>query len=269
MANVDRRTPCRMHKESNMTAERGAITVACHVMRTSLPPVRKQVIRQILGPIVLICFLTTCLRKGVQALGRNLRISCGNVRRVARTEKRSGHDKGRHQFSSSEVFNQRGVLSVVDVFDLNARRWTERIPCRPVCRRHTWESPAARSVSSIRPAANWGHHCSPAVADCCVLAFEPGSGALCQLCPTPRYGTPCACGGEGCTPSRDQNDRCTPACIIEHRRRRGKALEKQWRKKCPFRGRPHRASVLCKDRLYVFGDGRRSRTHTGRSSLHL
>jgi hypothetical protein len=148
------------------------------------------------------------------------------------------------------------VLSVVDVFDLDKRRWTERFVMPPNMP-HTHLGVAnddSRYLYFV--GGQFGPQCSPALASGFVLDTQNRTWASLPPLPEPRYSlTTQLWRGRLHVLSGSKPDRSTPAC--EHWSlavEKGKALEERWREEIPIpRGGPHRASAVFNDRLYVLG----------------
>jgi hypothetical protein len=148
------------------------------------------------------------------------------------------------------------VLSVVDVFDLNRRQWTDRI-AMPDNMPQTHLGVAGDDSRYIyMVAGQLGTQCHPCVADCFVLDTEKRTWGKLPPLPEPRYSpTVQLWQGRLHALSGSKPDRCTPACdhwslAVD----KGKALEDRWREEVPVpRGGPHRGSAVFGDRLYVFG----------------
>lgn len=146
--------------------------------------------------------------------------------------------------------------SVVDVFDLDRRRWTERITMPPAVP-HTHLGIASDEERFIYViGGQLGPQCRPAVADCFVLDTQTKSWDRLPPLPEPRYSpTVVLWHGRLHAITGSRPDRWTPAfdhlsiAVAE-----GKALETQWREEVPSpRGGPHRTSAIITDKLHVFG----------------
>ena len=148
------------------------------------------------------------------------------------------------------------VLSVIDVFDLNRTRWTDRITM-PANVPQTHLGIACDEKRFIYlVAGQLGAQCRPAVADCFVLDVQTKSWGRLPSLPEPRYGpTVQLCKGRLHVISGAKPDRWTSAC--DHWSvgvAGGRALESQWREEMPIpKGGPHRASTVLDHKLYVFG----------------
>jgi hypothetical protein len=148
------------------------------------------------------------------------------------------------------------VLNVVDVFDLNERRWTDRI-AMPANMPQTHLGRACDEERFIYTVGGQlGPQCHPAVADCFVLDARTKSWGRLPPLPEPRYSpTVRLWRGRLHAISGAKPDRWTSAC--DHWSiavSGGKAVEREWRQEVPIpKGGPHRASAICGDRLYVFG----------------
>lgn len=148
------------------------------------------------------------------------------------------------------------VLNVVDVFDLDKRRWTERfaMPSNMPQTHLGVASDDSRYLYIV--GGQFGPQCSPAVASGFVLDTQTRTWGSLPPLPEPRYSlTTQLWRGRLHALSGSKPDRSTPACnhwslAVE----KGRALEGQWREEVPIpRGGPHRASAVFSDRLYVFG----------------
>ncbi len=147
------------------------------------------------------------------------------------------------------------VLSVVDVFDLNKRRWTDRITM-PINMPQTHMGIACSEDFIYLVGGQFGARCSPAVSDCFVLDVRTKSWGRLPSLPEARYGATVQLWNRRLHAiSGAMPDRWTSACdhwsiaVIG-----GKALESQWREEVPIpRGGPHRTSAVLDDKLYVFG----------------
>jgi hypothetical protein len=148
------------------------------------------------------------------------------------------------------------VLSVVDVFDLDKRRWTARFAMPPNAP-HTHLGIAGDDSRYLYiVGGQFGPQCSPAVANGFVLDTQTRTWGGLPPLPEPRYSlTTQLWRGRLHALSGSKPDRYTPACdhwsiAVE----KGKALENRWREEVPIpRGGPHRASAVFDDRLYVLG----------------
>ena len=148
------------------------------------------------------------------------------------------------------------VLSVVDVFDLDKRRWTGRFAMPPNMP-HTHLGVACDECRYLYfVGGQFGPQCSPSMASGFVLDTQTRTWGSLPPLPEPRYSltTQLWCGRLHAL-SGSKPDRSTPACehwsiAVEN----GKALEDRWQQEIPIpRGGPHRASAIFNDRLYVFG----------------
>ena len=148
------------------------------------------------------------------------------------------------------------VLSVVDVFDLDKRRWTERF-AMPSDMPQTHLGVASDDSRYLYlVGGQLGPQCSPSVADGFVLDTQNRTWASLPPLPEPRYSlTTQLWRGRLHVLSGSKPDRSTPAC--EHWSiavDKGKALEDRWHEEIPIpRGGPHRTSAVFDDRLYVLG----------------
>jgi hypothetical protein len=148
------------------------------------------------------------------------------------------------------------VLSVVDVFDLNQRRWTDRF-AMPADMPQTHLGVASDDTRFLYTVGGQlGPQCHPCVADCFVLDTQNRTWGKLPPLPEPRYSpTAQLWSGRLHALSGSRPDRCTPSCdhwsiAVDN----GKALEDRWREEAPVpRGGPHRGSAVFGDRLYVFG----------------
>jgi hypothetical protein len=148
------------------------------------------------------------------------------------------------------------VLSVVDVFDLKRRRWTDRITMPPNIPQTHFGIACDEERFIYLVGGQVGPQCHPAVADCFVLDVASRSWDRLLSLPEPRYSpTVKLWRGRLHAISGAKRDRWTSACdhwsiaVAE-----GKALESRWRDEVPIpRGGPHRTSAILNDRLYVFG----------------
>ena len=148
------------------------------------------------------------------------------------------------------------VLSVVDVFDLKKRRWSDRI-AMPQEAPQTHLGIAcdeARFIYTVGGQA--GPQCSPAVADCFVWDLQTRVWDRLPSLPQPRYSpTVKLWRGRLHALSGAKSDRWTSA--LDHWSiavAGGRALEDRWREEVPIpKGGPHRTSVVCDDKLYVLG----------------
>jgi hypothetical protein len=148
------------------------------------------------------------------------------------------------------------VLNWVDVFDLNTRRWTDRI-AMPANMPQTHLGVAGDETRYIYTAGGQlGPQCHPAVADGFVLDTQTKTWERLPSLPEPRYSpTVQLWRGRLHVLSGSKPDRSTPArdhwsVAVD----KGKALENRWREEVPIpRGGPHRGSAVFDDRLYVFG----------------
>jgi hypothetical protein len=148
------------------------------------------------------------------------------------------------------------VLSVVDVFDLDKRRWTARFAMPPNMPQTHLGVACDDSRYLYIVGGQFGPQCSPAVADGFVLDTQTRAWGNLPPLPEPRYSlTAQLWRGRLHALSGSKPDRYTPTCdhwsiAVEN----GKALENRWREEVPVpRGGPHRASAVFNDRLYVFG----------------
>ena len=148
------------------------------------------------------------------------------------------------------------VLSVIDVFDLKKRKWTDRIEM-PVNLSQTHLGRACDQARFIYlVGGQLGPQCHPCVADCFVLDTRTRKWEGLPSLPEPRYSpTVQLWHGRLHVISGARPDRWTSAC--DHWSiavAGGKALESQWREEVPVpRGGPHRTSAVCEGRLYLFG----------------
>lgn len=148
------------------------------------------------------------------------------------------------------------VLSAVDVFDLNTRRWTDRIRM-PADMPQTHLGKACDEAQFIYlVGGQLGPQCHPCVADCFALDVRTRSWGRLPPLPEPRYSPAVQLWhGRLHVISGAKADRWTSAC--DHWSiavAGGKALESQWREEVFIpRGGPHRTSAVCDGRLYVFG----------------
>jgi hypothetical protein len=148
------------------------------------------------------------------------------------------------------------VLSVVDVFDLKKRRWTDRITMPPNIPQTHFGIVCGEERFIYLVGGQLGPQCHPAVADCFVLDVQTKSWGRLLSLPEPRYSpTVKLWRGRLHAISGAKPDRWTSAS--DHWSiavAGGKALEKRWREEVPIpRGGPHRTSAVLNDRLYVFG----------------
>jgi len=148
------------------------------------------------------------------------------------------------------------VLSLINVFDLKARKWIEQLPMPPeVPQTHAGVvADEQRYVYFV--AGQVGPQCCPAVADCYVYDTETNSWSELPALPLPRYspavqlcrGRLHAIGGGGI-------DRGSTAC--EHWSigvANGRATENSWREETPApRGGPHRASFCFNGSIFLLG----------------
>jgi len=148
------------------------------------------------------------------------------------------------------------VLSVIDVFDLDGRRWVDRI-MMPADMPQTHAAVASDGMRFIYFAGGQlGAHCSPAVAAGFVLDVRERSWGRLPSLPEPRYApTMQLWHGKLHVVSGAKADRWTSACdhwsvgVLD-----GKALESNWREEVPIpKGGPHRASAVCDDVLCILG----------------
>ena len=174
---------------------------------------------------------------------------------ITRTES-GGRKIGHEYFLVGGYHTLDCVLDVVDVFDLNQRRWTERITMPPnMAQTHLGiASDDGRYVYFV--GGQLGPRCYPAVANGFVLDTQNRTWDSLPPLPESRYSVVAQLWrGRLHALSGSKPDRCTPAC--EHWSiavKDGKALEANWREEVPVpRGGPHRASVVIDDRLYVLG----------------
>ena len=148
------------------------------------------------------------------------------------------------------------VLNVVDVFDLDKRRWTERFAMPPNMPQTHLGVANDDSRYLYFVGGQLGPQCSPAVAVGFVLDTQNRTWGSLPPLPEPRYSlTMQLWRGRLHVLSGSKTDRSTPAC--EHWSlavEQGKALEDRWHEEVPIpRGGPHRASAVFNDRLYVLG----------------
>ena len=180
--------------------------------------------------------------------------TCGRCP-VARAEA-AGEKIGHECFVIGGYHTIDRVLNVVDVFDLDKRRWTERFVIPPNMA-HTHLGVAnddSRYLYFV--GGQFGPQCSPALASGFVLDAQNRTWASLPPLPEPRYSlTTQLWRGRLHVLSGSKPDRSTPAC--EHWSlavEKGKALEDRWREEVPIpRGGPHRASAVFNDRFYVLG----------------
>ena len=174
---------------------------------------------------------------------------------MARTES-AGRKIGHKCFIIGGFHTLDCVLSVVDVFDLDKRRWTERFAMPPNMPQTHLGVASDDSRYLYFVGGQLGSQCSPAVADGFVLDTQNRTWGTLPPLPEPRYSLSAQLWrGRLHVLSGSKPDRRTPAC--EHwsiAMERGKALEDRWHEEVPIpRGGPHRASAILNDRLYVFG----------------
>ncbi len=174
---------------------------------------------------------------------------------VTRTEP-SGRKIGHEFFVVGGYHTLDCVLSLVDVFDLGKRRWTERIAMPPnIPQTHLGVACDDRQYLYI-VGGQLGPQCSPAVADGFVFDTQNRTWSGLPPLPEPRYSlTTQLWRGRLHVLSGSKPDRYTPSC--EHWSiavAKGRALEDRWCEEVPIpRGGPHRASAVFNDRLYVLG----------------
>jgi hypothetical protein len=174
---------------------------------------------------------------------------------VTRTEP-AGRKIGHECFLIGGYHTLDCVLSVVDVFDLDQRRWTDRFAMPP----HMPQTHLGVASDDHRylyiVGGQLGPQCCPAVAAGFVLDTQNRTWGSLPPLPEPRYSlTAQLWRGRLHVLSGSKPDRNTPAC--EHWSLavdRGRALEDRWQEEVPIpRGGPHRASAVFDDRLYVLG----------------
>lgn len=148
------------------------------------------------------------------------------------------------------------VLSVVDVFDLDKRRWTERFTMPPNMPQTHLGVASDDNRYLYFAGGQFGPQCCPAVALGFVLDTQNRTWGTLPPVPEPRYSlTAQLWRGRLHVLSGSKPDRNTPACehwsiAVEH----GRALEDRWHEEVPVpRGGPHRASAVFDDKLYVLG----------------
>ena len=174
---------------------------------------------------------------------------------ITRTES-GGRKIGHEYFLIGGYHTLDCVLDVVDVFDLNRRRWTERITMPPnMAQTHLGiASDDSRYIYFV--GGQLGPRCSPAVASGFVLDAQNRTWDILPPLPESRYSLAAQLWqGRLHVLSGSKPDRTTPTC--DHWSiavKNGKASEDHWREEVPVpRGGPHRASVVIGDRLYVLG----------------
>jgi galactose oxidase-like protein/Kelch motif protein len=148
------------------------------------------------------------------------------------------------------------VLSRVDVFDLDKRRWTESFAMpSDMPQTHLGIANDDRRYLYFM-GGQLGPQCSPAVAGGFVLDAQKREWTRLPPLPEARYSLSTQLWrGRLHVLSGSKPDRHTPACehwslAVED----GKALEDRWREEIPIpRGGPHRGSTILNDRLYVLG----------------
>lgn len=148
------------------------------------------------------------------------------------------------------------VHSVIDIFDLEKRKWKDRIAMPPEVPQTHFGIASDHQRCIYMVAGQLGPRCYPCVADCFVLDVRTKSWSTLPPLPEPRYSpTIQLWRGRLHAISGAQRDRGTPAhehwsIAVEE----GNALESRWREEVPIpKGGPHRASAVCDDRLYLFG----------------
>jgi hypothetical protein len=148
------------------------------------------------------------------------------------------------------------VLSVIDVFDLEKRRWVDRI-AMPANVPQTHIGTACGEERFIYLVAGQvGAQCRPAVADCFVLDVQTKSWGRLPSLPEARYSpTVQLWNGRLHAISGAKPDRWTSACSHwSIAVGAGKALEEYWRKEVSIsKGGPHRTSAVLDGKLYVLG----------------
>ena len=148
------------------------------------------------------------------------------------------------------------VLSVIDVFDFNKRKWTDRITMPADMPQTHFGTASGEERFIYAVGGQVGPRCHPAVADCFVLDVQTKSWGSLPSLPEPRYSpTVKLWRGRLYVISGAKPDRWTSAS--DHWSiavAGGKALEGRWQEEVPIpRGGPHRTSAVINGRLYVFG----------------
>lgn len=148
------------------------------------------------------------------------------------------------------------VLSTVDVFDLESKRWVDRI-AMPADVPQTHAGVACDGEQFIYLAGGQlGPQCRPSVSDCFMLDVRARSWSRFPSLPEPRYAPAMRLWhGRLHVISGAKPDRWTSA--FDHWSigvSGGRPMENHWREEDPIpKGGPHRASAICDDALCILG----------------
>jgi glycosyltransferase involved in cell wall biosynthesis len=163
---------------------------------------------------------------------------------------------GRRLFVVAGYHTLDQVLSKIDIFDLESRRWKERLPMpNDVPQTHLGVTCDGKRFIYL-VGGQLGPQCHPCVATCFVFDTQARTWRSLPSLPRARYSPALKLWrGRLHAFSGSEPDRVTAArehwsLAVEH----GRPIEDSWRDEPPIpRGGPHRATAIIGDKLFAFG----------------